>query len=70
MNDLTIDDVCILLNLAMRIDTGLVPLNRVLNEISRNVEYWVEVLEFFENFNDLTRDVFNKIYLECKYIRS
>lgn len=70
MNDLTIDDVCILLNLAMRIDTGLVPLNRVLNEISRNVEYWVEVLEFFENFNDLTRDVFNRIHLECKYIRS
>ena len=70
MNDLTIDDVCILLNLAMRIDTGLVPLNRVLNEISRNVECWVEVLEFFENFNDLTRDVFSRIHLECKYIRS
>lgn len=69
MNDnLTIDEKCMLINLAMAITTGKVDYKTIIEECEKDLDEWRKVFYFWAEFNDMTRQAINLICLEYNYL--
>lgn len=57
----------IAINLAMNIESGIIKLSTVLEEIDLDPVGWVHILAFWLRCNDMTRGVVNRLCLEKNY---
>jgi hypothetical protein len=54
-------------NMAMQIETGTADLDYILNRIASNHVYGVNLLEFWMNFNQMTRNAIKQLtYHKCR----
>jgi hypothetical protein len=60
----------IAIQFAMDIDLGLIDLKIALEEIRKDKETWIPLLEIMEECCDLTRNALDRLYLESRYQRS
>ena len=66
--ELTIEEKAICLNLAMQIEVGSVNYLEVLKAIKQDPTQWVKILNFWAEFNEMTRNVVKLLSLELEYI--
>ena len=55
---------------AMDIDLGIVDLKVALEEIRKDVNTWIPILEFMETSCELTKYAIDRLYLESVYQKS
>lgn len=64
---LTREQKAIAINLAMDIDMGRFELNEILQDIENYPMQWDNVLKYWENCNEMTKSVIDRLYLEKLY---
>ena len=57
----------IAIQFAMDLDLGIIDLKVALDEIRKNVETWLPILEFMEKCCPLTQTSLDRLYLESLY---
>lgn len=57
----------IAINLAMNIESGIIKLSTILDEINNDPCGWVHILAFWMRCNDMTRGVIDRLCLEKNY---
>lgn len=55
MKDFTIDEVCTMLNLAMKVSTGTVDLDKVFWIFREDIKSASQILTFWDDFDDMTK---------------